>query len=116
MKKRAQVGIYFVFLIIATIVVIITALIAPLGSDMTQRFYIAGEGIINNSQSSLALIQDSNVKDQLDDIYAGAKANTVTNIEVTSGLYKYAWLIVIILSAVVLFLFTRRLVEYGQVV
>lgn len=115
-RKKAQISIYFVFLIISIIVVAVTAVFAPLGAQFSQQMYTAGEGIINRSQASLNQISDANVKNQINAIYVGAQANTVDNIEVTTGLYKYSWIIVIILAGTVLFLFTRRLVEYGQVV
>ena len=113
MNRKAQVMILISFLIMATVIIVIGAIVAPLGTRISSEFYVAGEQILADSQPVLSQIQDAEVSQALNDTIAAARASQQDNITVTSNMYQYSWVFVIVLTALVMFIFTRRLVEYG---
>jgi predicted PurR-regulated permease PerM len=112
-NKKGTIALYFVFIVLSIVIVIITALVAPMGILINTEFYKAGEQILNNSQDSLNGIQDDEIRNAINGTINAAKDNTINNIEVSGALYQYSWVLLIIITALVLFLFTRRLTESG---
>lgn len=109
--KKASVTFYLVFLYLAIFIVIITAVFAPLGTDFGTEFYSAGDLIMNKSHDRLSSISDPTIRNEINETLNQAQANQQLNIEVNASLYKYSWLVLLGLSALGLFLFTRRLNE-----
>lgn len=110
--KQGQVTIYVFWFITAIMVVILGALVAPIGARFTSEMYTAGEGIILDANHTIQNIQNDSVKASIMGIYGEATQATETNIEVLTDVFQYSWIIVVILSAVVAFLYTRQLVEF----
>lgn len=111
--KRGQVAIYLAFIVLAIIIIVITALIAPMGVLFNIEMYKAGEKILNNSQVSLEGISDVEIREAVNESINAAKDNAQNNIEVNAAMFQYAWIVVLVLCSLVLFLYTRRIVEYG---
>jgi hypothetical protein len=111
--KRGSLAIYIAFVMIALSIILFGAVIAPMGAMMNTQFYLAGENILSLTNSSLNSIQNVTVRQALLEANSAAMGTTQTNIEVSVGLFKYSWIFVLVCSAIVVFLFTRRLVEYG---
>lgn len=113
-KKRGQVAIYITFMMTAIIILLITAFFAPLGVQLNTEFYAAGEEILLSANESIAGIQNADVRDrvysQLDEAFAAQE----NNINVNADIFQYAWIPMLGLTALVVFLFTRRLTEYSQ--
>lgn len=112
-SKSGVVTFYLVFIIIAVIMVMITAVLAPFGAQISTEFYRAGESIIQSTNRTASLIQDADVRQALIDSNNQALASTADNIEVNTGLYKYSFIIILIVLGLFLFLYSRRLVEAG---
>lgn len=113
-SKRSQVTIYLVWFFVATVIVLIGSVVAPIGAAISTQFYTAGQTIMIQGNSTAANILDPNVKSTIQNDYAEALSQTVTNISVATDLYQYSWVMVLVVSLLVLFLFTRKLVEYDQ--
>lgn len=111
--KKAQISIYFVYMIFAIIIVVIAAIFAPIGVLMNSELYQAGEDILNDANESIQSIQDTSIKNSVNAVVASAKNSAENNININANLFQYGWILVIGLTALVIFLFTRRLVEYG---
>lgn len=111
--RKGQVTVFISFFIIAFVILVLAALVAPFGIDSSVQFYLAGESIINNTQVRVEQIQDADVKAHVKDVIQGAKDNTQTNIDVYGSLYQYGWVVALVLTALVVFLATRRNVDYG---
>jgi len=114
MNKKGNMVLVFVFLALSVLIITITAVIAPMGATFATKMYIAGEDILNRSDSDIAAIQDDDVRTAVTDVFTEAKGAQQTNIEVSTDMYQYSWVILLVLVAVVLFLLGRQLVEYGQ--
>lgn len=113
MNRKAQIGIYISFMILVIIIILITAVFAPMGVLFNAKMYEAGEGILIDANASIQNINDSVVRGQITNATNAALAASQNNIEVNASLFQYGWVLVILLTALVLFLFTRRLVEFG---
>ena len=53
------------------------------------------------------------IKSQISSSLTGAMSVQQENIDIMSALYKYSWIFALVLSAIVMFLLSRRAVEYG---
>jgi len=113
-RKKGQISLYISLAFIIFIIILLTGLFAPMGAFISSNFYLAGERLIIDSNATVQNISDANVKAALTATFNDASANAVTNIQVATNIYQYAWAILILLAALLAFLYARRLVEYGQ--
>lgn len=113
-NKRGNITLMLVFVMTATILLLLTAVIAPFGAQITTEMYAAGEDILNETNNGdLNEINDAGVRAELNETFNEAMSNTQANIELYTAVYKYGGWIVIFLVAIVIFLFSRRLAELG---
>lgn len=112
-NKKGVVAYYLTFIIIAVVIITITAILAPMGVMFNTRMYEMGEQILIDNNVTIAAIADVNVRESIYNITGAALAATETNIEVNADLFRYGWALVICLSGFIIFLFTRRSVEYA---
>lgn len=113
-NKKSQVTIYVMFIFVAILIVIIAAVLAPLGVLINTEFYKAGESILLQANSTLQDINDPTAKAQIQDSINSAFAAQENNIEVNANFFQYSWILVIGLTGLIMFLFTRKTVEYGS--
>jgi hypothetical protein len=113
-KRKGSVTIYFAFIVTAIFIITIAAIFIPMGVLMNTELYAAGEQIMLQANTSMSKIQDTTVKNSLYNVMDGAFASQQNNIEVNAYLFKYSWILVVGLTAIVLFLFSRRIVEVNQ--
>jgi len=114
MNKKGQTAIYFAWIVVAFTILLIGAFAAPLGTRFSTAVYLAGEDILNDTMPEIESIQDDDIRQSINNSINRAKDNTETNIDVSSDLFQYSWVMILIVTIVGLFLFTRKLVEYGQ--
>lgn len=111
--RKGQATLYIVFMMSAVVILLIAAVFAPLGVLLNTRLYAAGEGMMLDAQSEIGAIQDETVRNQINaSITAGLLAGQ-NNIDVNAGLFQYGWVLVLVLSALIAFIYTRRTVEFG---
>lgn len=114
MKKKANVVLYFTFLIVAVVIVMITAMIAPLGARISSAFFVEGENLLRESNATISNIQDTNVKNTLTRSMDEAISAGEMNIQVATDLFQYAWVFLLILTTVIVFLASRAIVETNR--
>lgn len=113
MKTKGQVTIYLVYFAVAIIIVVLASVLAPMGVLFNTEMYAMGEDILAQANDSIANIDNTNVRTSIYNMTDQAFDAAETNVRVNSDIFQYGWVAVIILTGLVLFLFTRRLVEYG---
>lgn len=113
-KKKGQIALYISLAFIIFIIILLTGLFSPMGAFIASNFYLAGEDLIIQSNATVQSIQDANVRNALTGTFNDASGQAVTNIQVATNLYQYSWGILIVLAALLAFLYARRLVEFGQ--
>jgi len=114
MNNKGNISLYIIFLILGIIIITIGSIVGPMGVLFSTEMITAGETILGNANSSLQEIQDPTIKASVQDVVDSATNSAQTNIEVSGGLYQYSWLLLLVVTLIVLFITTRRLVEFGQ--
>lgn len=112
-NKKGTITLFIVFLITGVILITITAFVAPMMIKFNTKLYQEGEDIIRSSNSSIQAIQDDTARTRIEGITNGGLAASLFNIEANNMLFQYGWIFVLALTGLVIFLYTRRLVEYG---
>lgn len=112
-NKKGQVMIYIVWFIAAITILIIAAVIAPLGVSMNSEFYAIGEQLMLDGNETIGGIQDATVKAEIQGVITEALSAQQNNINVNADIFQYSWIFVLIIGALVLFIFSRRLIETG---
>lgn len=113
MNKKAQAVLYVYFIIAAVIIVTIAAIFAPMGVLFNTKMYTAGEDILADAQDEIELIQDASVKAAVNDTVQSAKDAATVNINTNANIFQYGWVAVILLTGIIIFMQTRRLIEVG---
>ena len=111
--KKGQVSMFIAFFFMALIIIIIAALIVPIGLKMNTQMWLGGEKIMNLTQGDIAKIQTPIIKTAVSNVMDSAISNEQNNISIIGAIYQYAWAIVLVLGGLVMFLYTRRIVDYG---
>lgn len=109
--KKAQVTLYLAFLFTAIIIILITGVLAPMGVRFGTQMYETGEQLIIDSNASVQGINDPVVRASVEGVLGTALDAGEMNIEVNADLFRYSWIFIVLLTGLVVFLFTRRLVE-----
>jgi len=112
-NKKAQITFIFIFFVTAILIIVVTAFFAPMMVKFNTKMYEAGDNILANTQADLDAINDSVIRSQINDSIQEARSATLTNIDVGNDLYQYGWILVIVVTVIVIFLFTRQTVEFG---
>ena len=111
-NKKGQVAMYIVFMITAMFIVMIAAFLAPMGVLINTEFYAAGEMLMLEANDSISNIQDAGVRSQVQAVIAEGLSAQQNNIEINSDIFQYSWILVVALTGLVVFLYTRQLVEF----
>jgi len=112
-NKKGAVSMYLTFIILATIIIVITGVFAPMGVQFGTEMFLAGQDILDTANDSIMQINNDTIRSSILSSVSAANSAASTNIEVNANLFQYSWVFVIIITALVLFLVTRRAVEYG---
>ena len=115
LNKKGNITLYIVFIIMAIVIILITAVFAPMGVLFNVEMYKAGEQILLQANESISDINDTVIRAEIEDMIISAKDSASFNIEVNADIFKYSWVFIVILIAITIFLFSRRMVEYGNV-
>lgn len=110
--KKGQATIYLVFMIAAILVVLIAAVMSPMGILFNVQMWQAGETILEQAQADLNNINDTEVFTAVNDTINEARGGVENNVDVLGAIFKYGWLFVVGIIAIILFLYSRKIVEY----
>lgn len=113
-SRKAQVGLFFTWLIIVIIFSVMAAIIAPMGVVFNTEILAASENIYLQANDSLQQIQDPTIKAAVQSNIDKSFDAGQYNIQVTNNLYVYMWLIILIITAIILYVFSRQTVEYAS--
>lgn len=112
-SKKANVTNFVLFIMFAVVLTLIAALFVPMSINFTTQMFAAGDNIINQTSYVLNGISDSAMKNQINQSIQNAQQATADNVSITSALYQYAWIFIILVLFLVIFVATRRQVETG---
>ena len=89
-NKKASIAIYFSFIVMAILIVVIAAVLAPMGVLLNTEFYAIGEDILLDANESIADINDATVRSNVYNMLDQAFAAQENNIEVNSDIFQYS--------------------------
>ncbi len=112
-KKKGQVSLYLVYIIVFIVVIFLTAFFAPLATLINANLYVAGERLILDANETISQISDATVKAEIQGILGTAQEATITNIEANAFMFQYGWVFILIIISLVMFLYSRTLVEFN---
>jgi hypothetical protein len=112
-NKKGVLTFYLVFMILAMVIVFITAVMAPFGVLINTEFYEIGEDIMLDANETASKINNSDVRNAIQGSFSESLGGIENNIEVNNSIFQYSFIIVLIVGALFLFLYSRRLVEAG---
>lgn len=112
-NKKGVITMYLTFFIVAILIIVITAVFAPVGTLFNTKMYLAGQDILEQTNDSIQGITDANVRASVEGVVQSAIDSSENNIEVNANLFQYSWIFVIVIAAIVIFLYSRRLIEVG---
>jgi len=110
-NKKAQISTMIFVTVFLFMIILVTAILAPFGVKFGVDMYRAGEDILESTNSTLEKINDTSVKSSLSSSVQGALDTTEDNIALNSALFKYSWLVVIVIFALIWFLKSREDVQ-----
>lgn len=113
MNKKGQMAFYITFMFSALLIVVVAAVIAPLGVEFNTQLYLQGQEILNDTIPDINNITDSTVRASVLATVNQAQASAANNIEVNANIFQYGWVLLIITSVISTFLLLRRVVEFG---
>jgi len=113
MNKKGQVGLYITFMISALMVLFLASFFAPAGVLLSEQTYRIGEDIMLDAQDDLVNIDNEEIRDEINATLNQATANVTNNISVLSAFFTYGWVFVLGIVGMIMFIFSRRLVEFG---
>lgn len=113
-NKRGQVTLYIMFIIAAIVIVLIAAVFAPMGVLFNAEMYKAGEDIMLRANNSISGIKDDAVRERVQAVIAEGLSDQEQNIEINSDIFQYSWIVVLVLAGLILFLYTRQMVEFSR--
>ncbi len=112
-NKKGNLTLAFVFLASSVILIILAGLFSPMLVSFSTIIIESGEGILIDSQPSIDNIQNEEIRNQLNTSLNTAIQSSADNVSILASFYAYAWIIILIVSAIIVFLFARMLVETG---
>ena len=110
--KKGEVTIYLFWFLAAVMVLVVAALVAPMGVLFTTELMVAGEDVLLMANESIQDIENTTIRNSVTSVIGEALEAGEDNITILSDIFQYAWVIVLVLSGIVAFLFTRQLVEF----
>jgi len=111
MNQKGNLAFAFFFIILFILMTFIFVFFAPMAQRFTVESYAIGESLIEDSNDTVQLINDTTTKNQIESILDDQKANYVFQIDLLGSLNMYSAIIIVVISAIVLVLLTRSLVQ-----
>lgn len=113
LNKKGQLALMINFIIVCFFVILVAAVFAPMGVLFNTKMYAAGEDIYMKANVTIGTIHDASVKARIYNMVSSGLGASENNIEVNNAIFQYSWIFILVLGALIGFLYTRRMVEYG---
>lgn len=113
MDERGNISFVLIFFFIFIVVTMMFVVLAPAMQSYTSRVYLASEPLIEDANTTSTLFNDPVVTNQFQDTLGDQKDSYTLQLEILGTLNTYAWLFVVILTALIFLIYSRFLVERG---
>lgn len=110
-EQRGSISYAIVFTTLFLVLILFFVFFSPMIQRMNVGIFQSAEGIMDESIANAQQIQDQNVRESYIGIFTAQKESFVGQADVLGTFTKYAWVIIALVLAFVLFLTVRRNVE-----
>lgn len=104
MNKKGVIGLFIVFVLFSVILIFLFGFAIPILIDFNSNIYNSAEDILDS-------VNTTDMPQETQDAITSAKNSIPTQIDVLSFFFEYSWFIVLLVVILVIFLYTRTLVE-----
>ena len=113
LKKEddAVLGYFLAFILSATMLVFLFAVAIPFLINFTTDIYAASDSIIEDAKTNIENIQNTTIRDRIQNNLQEMQDATEENINYLSFFYQYGWIFVIIVTVFTIFMLARQVVE-----
>lgn len=108
-RKKGVIALFFAFVIVSIIMIVLFAFAIPLILATNIGLYGAGDDIMD--KIDLGTINDAGIRTAINDSLTTARASTADNVSILSSFFQYSWLIIIVILGLIMFLYSRRIIE-----
>lgn len=107
-------SIYIAGILGMIMVVVVAGVLAPMGVLFNSQMFAAGEDILTDSLDEIADIDDTQVRSSVNSTVETALDAGAYNINFNANIFRYSWILAIIVIGLVTFIGARALVEYQR--
>lgn len=111
MNKKAVFDAYLLFIISGLFIVFIAAFAVPFSVNFNSKIYAKGDELIRDANDTISQISDSEAKTSIMNTFSTTLGAEQENIEITTQLFKYSWIIVTLFVFIIMFLYARQRTE-----
>jgi len=114
MNKRGTLTLYVMYFITVITIITIAAFLAPMGVRFNSEMYAAGESIMLDANETISQISDATVRGQIQDTISNAMGASQDNIDINANIFRYSWIPIVGLTALIVFMAARSLTETNR--
>jgi hypothetical protein len=114
MNEKGVFTYIFVFLMISILFILIFVIITPALQTFITKSYSASEILLKDANTTAGGLTNTNIKNTIQNTLDSQISNTGSQVEILGFFYQNAWIILIFIIAIVLFLLARQSVEVQQ--
>lgn len=114
MNKKGIIGTWFFFTFIAVTMIFFFALMSPMLVRYNSAMYVEGEKLIRDANGTISAISNVEVRESIQTQFASSIDSTQLSIETNNALFKYGWIILLVMLFVFFFVFVRNLQEVNR--
>lgn len=111
MNERGVITYAIVFIFLAFILLTVFVFITPVLIEFNAEMYAAGEEILLDANATANEFQNQDIKAQFQDALGSAQQSIPTQVSILAAFFQYAWIIILIVVLMVLYMLTRETVE-----
>lgn len=111
--KRAQTSYFIVYLVLAVMLVLAAAIFVPLGKSTADTTYNVGETVLETAKTRSAEINNASIRSAISLSIDEAVAEKENNIDMIQNFFQYFWIVVLIMTAFMIFVYTRKYAAQG---
>lgn len=111
--ERGSFAFFVIFAISLTLLLLLFAIGIPLGLTAISQFFKVGDDLITDSSQTFSTIQNETIKQQVTNALNSAQQSTADQVSILSWFVQYAWIWILLVVTLVVYMLGRRTVEYG---
>jgi hypothetical protein len=110
-NEKGSISFYIIFVFLAFITLTLFVFLTPIMMDFNTRIYTAGEIALIDANETASQIQNADVRASFQSSLTSSQNSIPNQVAILSFFFQYAWIIVILVILLSLFIYTRQSVE-----